>query len=228
MRTAALVLLAVLALAGCSGAPVEAAAPPPTTPTTTVRSTTPPPTTQAAVPAQTFEGIGAQVVQLDAPVELGLLTFECPQCSGTITVESDAEFDNVIVNSFLGGPYSGSRWINPRGTTASRIQVQADDAWTLTVGALDERVEQYPAGQPVSGSGDSVFLLDVAPDTAAFTHSGRSNFSVELMTDSNLYQPDLAINEIGAYEGTVLFRVNGTDAGLVQVTADGDWTMTPQ
>ena len=36
-------------------------------------------------------------------------------------------------------------------------------------------------------------------------------------------QIDLAVNEIGAYTGTV--RLEGPS--VVQVTADGDWTITP-
>lgn len=70
-------------------------------------------------------------------------------------------------------------------------------------------------------------LYRTSPDTVRLTHNGKSNFIVLLMTDS-LSGPSLAVNEIGPYEGTVLFPVNGTDAGLVQITADGAWTMTPR
>lgn len=34
--------------------------------------------------------------------------------------------------------------------------------------------------------------------------------------------------EIGSFTGTVIFLGDGTDAGLVQITADGAWTITPK
>lgn len=115
----------------------------------------------------------------------------------------------------------------PSGTTTGRFQVRADGDWTLTAGGFDDRVIRHPGALPVQGAGDSVFYLGTAPDTAAFTHGGDSNFIVQVLADS-VESPDLAINEIGAYEGTVLFRVDGSEPALVQVTADGAWTMTPR
>ena len=79
----------------------------------------------------------------------------------------------------------------------------------------------------MSGEGDDVLLLLTAPKTAHFTHRGESNFQVGLVADS-LRSPDGVINEIGSYDGTVFFKVDGSEAALVEVTADGAWSMTPQ
>jgi hypothetical protein len=229
MRRAALACLALLLLAGCSNTPVTPTSPAPTaTParvtTTPPRTTTPAP--EPVAPAETFQGSGDDVVDLATPIdELGLMTFSCSSCDSNVIVESDAEYDNTLINAI--GEYTGQHWLNPRGTTTSRFQVQADGDWTLTAGGFDDRLIRHAGTQPVQGTGDTVFFLLVAPDTAAFTHDGSSNFVVEVLADSVGF-PDLAINEIGAYEGTVLFRVDGSEPALVQVTADGAWTMTPQ
>ena len=54
---------------------------------------------------------------------------------------------------------------------------------------------------------------------ATLTHNGDSNFSVWAWGTTR----DLLVNEIGAYDGTVL-----VESGLFiwDVSADGDWTVT--
>jgi hypothetical protein len=47
------------------------------------------------------------------------------------------------------------------------------------------------------------------------------------MTDA-LSSPDLVVNEIGRYDGTVLLPASAGNAGLIQVQACGDWTITPK
>lgn len=226
----ALVLVVLGAVAACSDEPVRdarpsssAAATAPARPPTT---TQPAPTTSPVVLAQTFSGTGDDVVDLATPIEFGVMTFECSGCSSNVIIETDAEFDNSLVNAI--GSYSGMQWLNPRGTVTSRFQVTADSDWTLTAGGLDERVAQYRPGQTVQGTGDTVFILNTPTDTATFAHDGRSNFMVQTLTETSTSGPDLVINEIGNYDGTVLLRTAGAQIALVQVSADGQWTMTPK
>ncbi len=79
----------------------------------------------------------------------------------------------------------------------------------------------------MSGEGDDVVLLEAAPRTARFTHRGDSNFQVGLVADG-LEFPEGVINEIGSYDGTVFFKVTGTESALVEVPADGPWSLIPQ
>ena len=51
--------------------------------------------------------------------------------------------------------------------------------------------------------------------------------SLGLAADS-VQVPEGVINEIGSYDGTVFFKVTGSEAALVEVTADGAWSLTPQ
>jgi hypothetical protein len=225
---AALGIGAVL-LVGCgspTGIDITTSTPSTSTKSTFSVATAPPSTAPPPVPTQTYTGQGNDVVTLATPVEVGIMTFECPKCSGSTTVKSDAGIDEDLVNRFSGGAYSGTRWLGMRGGTTSRLQVNAKGSWTLTVGGLD-LVRQYEPTEAVIGSGDDVVLYRATPPTAALTHKGRSNFSVQVMTDG-LTSPDLAVNEIGQYDGTVLFPATGSQAGLVQITADGAWTMTPK
>lgn len=224
MRRAApalIVLVFAVFVAACSGAPAASAPsatfPPPWTPT---------PAAAAASPlmTETVTGAGSDVVDLQRPVGFGIIVFSCLKCVGNTVVKTDARIDNLIVNEV--GPYSGRHWIGARGGETSRVQVTAKGDWRLTVGDLS-LARRVSAGQAVSGTGDEVVLYDRGPDTVHLTHDGESNFAVWVMTDS-LVAPDLPVNEIGRFDGTVLFPVRGSEAALVQITADGDWTMTPK
>jgi hypothetical protein len=184
----------------------------------------PAPTTTPATPRQDFSGKGSDVIKLAAPVQLGILRFSCPKCSGNTVVKTDADVDNLMVNAV--GKYSGTRWIGTRGDTTSRVQITATGSWTITIGGID-LVPVHDGTDAVKGTGDDVWIYRVLPSTVAVTHTGRSNFVVQEAMDG-LSSPDLAVNEIGSYEGTVLFPGDGTNAGLVQITADGAWSVTPK
>lgn len=207
---------------GCSASldPRQPTVPAP--PTGAVAATTIP----APTPVQTYSGNGNDVVDLTTPVTVGILTFDCPKCPGNTMVKSDAGIDEDLVHNFTSNSYSGKRWLGMRGGTTSHLQITAKGAWTVKIGGL-ETASQYDATSPVSGKGDDVFLYRVSPQKVAATHNGSSNFAVWVMTD-RLSGPDLAVNEIGKYSGTVLFPASGSDAALVQITANGAWTITPK
>jgi hypothetical protein len=215
-----------LSSSGAGGAPTAASS---TTPFRIIHSDPPaaPTTTAAAaapVPTQTYSGSGNDVVMLTTPVDVGIVEFDCPKCSDNTAVKSDASIDADLVSKFSGA-YSGKVWTGMRGGTTSRLQITASGPWTLKIGGLD-LATQYDATEPVKGTGDDVVLYRTTPPTVTMTHSGKSNFSVLVMTDTIGY-PDLAVNEIGKYSGRVMFPSKASDAVLVQVTADGAWTMTP-
>jgi hypothetical protein len=233
MRAAAPVLAlaaVLLVLAGCSSAPVAAST---DSCTGSGCAATLAPTQQAAattapaapdVPVQNFSGSGSDVVNLTTPVQFGILKFSCPKCSGNIIVKTDAEIDPDLVNRT--GRYTGTRWIGARGDTTSRVQITAKGAWTLTVGGLG-LAAQHDVNDAVTGQGDDVLFYRVLPQTVVASHKGTSNFIVQEAMDG-LNPPDLSINEIGSYSGTVMFPGDGSNAGLVQVTADGAWSLTPK
>ena len=189
----------------------------------------PSPTVDAGPPAaeQVFEGTGDDVVRLERPVNLGVVRFECPRCTRTTTVVSDAGIDTYIVQHLSGGPYSGRRWIGVRGDTTTQFEVTAQGPWRLTVGGVD-LARPVDGTTTVTGTGDDVVLMQTASRTAELTHTGESNFVVHLVTDRARSGPDLLVNEIGRYSGTVPLDVVPGEAALMQVSGDGNWTFTPR
>ena len=90
------------------------------------------------------------------------------------------------------------------------------------------RLATSPAPRDITGgwsavgeSDDVVLVFDFSDSggAATLTHNGDSNFAVWAWGSTGR---DLLVNEIGAYDGTVL-----VESGLVtwDVSADGDWTV---
>lgn len=171
---------------------------------------------------QTFTGQGDDVVTLAAPVGFGVLSFECLRCSSNTVVQSPES--DLFVNEI--GPYSGTRLIGA-GLDASttRLQITATGSWKLTVGGVDT-VKAFDGRKAVSGHGDNVLVLRPGPEIVHFTHGGKSNVALTVLALDGRYI-DLPINEIGHYDGTVLISADGA-AVVVQVTADGAWSLTPR
>jgi hypothetical protein len=64
------------------------------------------------------------------------------------------------------------------------------------------------------------------PAVVGLTHDGSSNFIVHSYTANN-ESVDSLVNEIGAYQGTRPMNFfEGDGVGLLEVQADGNWTIT--
>ena len=84
------------------------------------------------------------------------------------------------------------------------------------------------AARSFSGTGDDVVTLPKSVKAAVVTatHDGESNFVIEVLDKKN-ETTDLVVNEIGAYTGSTAFGLRQRTTGRrLQVTADGDWTIT--
>ncbi|MGI5293104.1 hypothetical protein ACQEVF_58700 [Nonomuraea polychroma] len=83
------------------------------------------------------------------------------------------------------------------------------------------------AGKTYSGEGDQVVRIRTTktPGLLTFTHDGEANFIVTAVNPAGKME-DLLVNEIGPYEGTVLYNGNGTSKGIaaLEIKADGAWT----
>ncbi|WP_424446365.1 NINE protein [Microbacterium sp. CH-015] len=80
-----------------------------------------------------------------------------------------------------------------------------------------------------SGSGDSLTTLPegAAGGIVTATHSCQRNFAISVLDASNASTGELLVNTIGAYSGTTAWGINAFGEGArLQVTADGDWTIT--
>ncbi|MBB1513572.1 TM2 domain-containing protein [Tessaracoccus sp. MC1627] len=77
-----------------------------------------------------------------------------------------------------------------------------------------------------SGTGDSVIQLPAEAEAALVTatHKGSANFVLQTLDGSNQLD-DLLVNEIGTYSGTVSYGLMGGEPTMLQITADGSWTV---
>lgn len=223
------IILSVLALVGClahvTAGPASssiASAPPYPTSTPFYATATPyyePPSTSTAPPIsqRTYTGNGDDVVRLDKPTGIAVVTFSCPRCTSNTIVTGDGS-DYGLVNVI--GPYTGKRWIDERDNTlTTQLTVRAHGRWTLTISDLSQATR---ATGPVSGHGDDVVVLNTNSTTARITNRGPSNFIVHTITSRGYV--NTPVNEIGGYSGTVPM----SGPALVEVQSSGDWTITPQ
>jgi hypothetical protein len=79
----------------------------------------------------------------------------------------------------------------------------------------------------LKGKGDKVARFEIpsdAPAIADINAKGKGNFSV-WSVGSDGDQQDLLVNEIGKYDGTVLFNTDDEPAVAFEITSDGNWTI---
>ncbi|WP_423184972.1 hypothetical protein [Arthrobacter sp. NyZ413] len=175
---------------------------------------TPPPA--PAVATQTLTGAGDDVQNIDLKGHPAIVAFSCPGCSANTVLKTNGE-DSLLVNAI--GPCTGRHIIDTRSTSnTTQLIVNANAPWTITVS--DVSTVKKSSG-PVSGHGDEVIYIADKTSKAAIANTGQSNFAVTVYTDPF---PDLAVNEIGSYKGTVALA----GPTFVQVESDGDWSITPQ
>lgn len=167
-----------------------------------------------ALPTQTLTGTGDDVKAVDLGGLPAIITFTCEACTDNTVVKTNGT-EGLLVNAI--GAYTGSHLVDTDGTATTELTVEADSAWTLTV--ADISTVKFASGA-ASGHGDQVFFLEGDTSKATVKNTGEEDFIVIGFGGD---APELAVNEIGPYEGTVQLT-----AGFIQVRSDGDWTITAQ
>lgn len=118
------------------------------------------------------------------------------------------------------GNYTGQVPINLSETPAA-LRVEADGEWTIAFSHLSE-APRWDGSGTYEASGDSIVIVDEVADgltPVTLTHSGDSNFAIWAWGES---YPDLIVNDVGTYDGTTLLPDGSL---MLQVTADGDWSI---
>ncbi|MEU0078790.1 hypothetical protein ABZY58_12890 [Micromonospora tulbaghiae] len=205
------------ASASPSAAPTTAA---PTTaaPTSAAPATTKPPAPSPTPKPKVVKGRGDDVVRIPDLTDLAVVKFTC-RCSSNTVLTSDG--DGLLVNEI--GSYTGKRWINLEdGSLTTQFEIEASGSWTLTIGTVAQLATKAETGK-ASGKGDDVLLLGGDATAVRITHRrGSSNFVVHAYSLDD-GEGGLLVNEIGAYSGVRPL----TTPALVQITADGNWTVAP-
>ncbi|MEU5903268.1 hypothetical protein ABZ780_02705 [Micromonospora sp. NPDC047467] len=183
-------------------------------PTAVAPTTTPP-----APKPKVIKGRGDDVVRIPALTDFAVVKFVC-RCSSNTILRSDGP-EGLLVNEI--GAYTGKRWINLEdGALTTQFEVEAAGSWTLTIGSLDQMATKATSGK-VSGKGDDVVILGGDATAVKITHSrGSSNFAVYAYSLES-GEGGLLVNEIGGYSGVRPL----TAPALMEITADGNWTIAP-
>jgi hypothetical protein len=132
------------------------------------------------------------------------------------TVDSSGEETDLLVNDI--GRYRG-RVLFDESDHSVAFSITASGTWTATIDPI-ERAPRWNGAEPATGSGDQVIRLIGEWDgftVLALRHRGSGNFAIWAYGGDR----DLLVNEIGNYDGEVLMG----DAVLLEITADGTWTI---
>jgi len=167
-----------------------------------------------------YTGSGDSVVTIAKP------DGQTSEAIATISYSGDRNFivtglDNaygyagLLVNEI--GNYSGTVLLTSEMT---RLEIESSGPWTIQVKSLSQ-ARSFSSGI-IRGTGDDVLRwYGTTTRTAYITHQGESNFVVWSHQDDEDY-PDLLVNEIGEYEGGVVFP--GGPA-TIEINADGSWSI---
>ena len=182
---------------------------------TSVPEETPTPEPPTVFETQTFTGVGDFVQPVNV-ADVVIVGFSCADCtSNTVLISNGAE--SLLVNTI--GPYSGTHWINLNiNSMTTEFEIKADGNWTLT---LSDPTTAAIFDGAATGTGDSAIYIRANSTTAAITNDAGGNFVVVGYGGS---YSELAVNEIGAYSGTVKL----TMPAVIQVNSEGNWSITPQ
>lgn len=166
-----------------------------------------------------YAGAGDDVLTItkhDTGAQVAIITHSGWSNFAVHTLDSTLDSTDLLVNVI--GNYSGTVLFDTSTRTAetTALKITADGAWTVKLVPLSS-VRALDGSAPITGRGDDVFRYTGSAKAATFTHDGTSNIAVHYFGSP----PDLLINEIGAYTGTVVWA-----PGFYQVSADGNWSAT--
>ncbi|MEV0646533.1 hypothetical protein AB0I28_14845 [Phytomonospora sp. NPDC050363] len=164
-------------------------------------------------------GSGDTVLELPKGASAGIVTATHDGSANFIVSGLDKDNEptgDLLVNAI--GDYKGTA---AYGLTALgeavTLEVKADGKWSITIAPVSA-AKALPS--PAKGGGDAVYLYDGDAATWKATHDGEGNFIVVQYPAGGF--PNLAVNEIGEYEGTVAAKAGPS---VVTVNADGKWTL---
>lgn len=132
------------------------------------------------------------------------------------TVDSEGEDVDLLVNTI--GSYSGTQTDYLDYADVTMLSVQSEGDWSITFKPLSSMPELISGAE---NTGDGVYYISTdSLTTITITYSGDSNFIVRGI---GLSRADLLVNEIGAYEGTVIWA---EEESFLIVTSEGTWTVS--
>lgn len=207
--------------------PQPTATPDPTPEPTATPEPTPTPAPTPAFATIELTGTGDGVPRFDIPEGQAAIAEVTHSGGGNFaifTLADSGENIDLLVNTI--GNYSGTVLFDEGDDEHSvAFEVTAGGAWTITIKPVME-ARDWDGSSELSGAGDDVIHVDpniTGLMTADVAHSGSGNFAV-IAYGSGAFGTDLLVNEIGSYSGEVVI---GSGTFLLEITADGTWSITP-
>ncbi|MBI4898863.1 MAG: TM2 domain-containing protein [Actinobacteria bacterium] len=198
---------------------------------TTTKAAAPTTAAAAADPVKTFtdqfgtfaaiskSGSGSSVIPVPSGAKAGILTATYSGSANFVISVLDANNQStgdLLVNTI--GKYSGTTafGLSSFGGEPAKFKIEASGPWTVNI----QSIASAPAlALPATDKGDKVFIYTGQADSWAITNNSKGNFVVTL--DGKM--PDLLVNEIGNYSGTVPVT---RGPAILSVQSDGAWTIS--
>ncbi|MCZ6750410.1 MAG: IPT/TIG domain-containing protein [Acidobacteria bacterium] len=175
-----------------------------------------------------LSGFGQQVTQ-NFTLESGLSIFRMTH-NGTsnfmVTLfDSNGQSVETLVNEM--GAFGGAKAVEISEEGEYFLDISADGMWMVEI----EQPRPLSAEGPprtFTGMGQQVspFVnLDAGVFIFRMSHNGTSNFIVALL-DSNGQRVETLVNEIGVFNGSKMVGIDSPGLFLLDILADGDWTIS--
>ena len=138
----------------------------------------------------------------------------------------DGDGDRVESLANEIGSFQGSMAIKIDETAAYLLDVNADGSWSIR---FETRAAMAQSKAPVTLTGEGqkateFFELEKGLWIVALEHAGSSNFQVKILDGDGDVVESLA-NEIGDFQGSMAIKIDKTAAYLLDVNADGSWSI---
>ncbi len=197
--------------------------PPPPTFTPTAEPTATPMPTPTPEPI-VLEGVGDSVVSIEKWAGPAIIYVRGNQAGGHFAVtslDSNNEVLDLLVNTV--DFYEGMRPLDFEGEQTNRLEVQGGGDWRIEIRPVSMGRALVIPGS-AEGSGDEVLILlglGKTPDTAIIQgNEAGTHFAVIGYDDRG--RPDLLVNTVDAYAGTVAIGANTT---VLAIQAVGGWSV---
>jgi len=175
-----------------------------------------------------LSGTGQQASQkfiLEKGLSIFRITHSGQSHFGIWLLDENGNNVELLVNKI--GTFNGAKAvsINKKGTHI--LDISADGQWTVKI--EQPRPTIAPSipktftgvGQQVSG----FMIIPKGLTTFRMTHNGQSHFGIWLL-DEKGNNVELLVNEIGVFDGSKAVGIPSTGIYLLDISADGNWSVT--